>query len=125
MNVLSICNAMEQNLPLFVIMVHVYVAQDTSKLTGSATQVKYVEVRMINIILSKLENYHTPCIFILAICLIYFRLLLGVRLPLFKSIIRFHYERMFRYEKLKRMIYVCTVSKTRQAADKRVDITGL
>ena len=57
MNVLSICNAMEQNLPLFVIMVHVYVAQDTSKLTGSATQVKYVEFRMINIILSKLENY--------------------------------------------------------------------
>lgn len=49
-HVSTIGNAKEQYLPMFVIMMYVYVAQDISKLAGSATQVKQVEFIMISII---------------------------------------------------------------------------
>lgn len=35
----SVCNAVEQNLQMFVIMVYVYAVQDTSKWTENATKV--------------------------------------------------------------------------------------
>lgn len=51
-------NATEQNLQMFVIKVYVHAAQDTSKLTESATctKVKYFKLMVIRIFISEQEN---------------------------------------------------------------------
>lgn len=58
-HVSAIGNAMEQHLPMFVIMMYVHVDQDISKLAGSATQVKQVEFIMISIISWLTGKYST------------------------------------------------------------------
>lgn len=51
-------NATEHDLQMFVIKVYVHAAQDTSKLTESATctKVKYFKLMMISILISKQED---------------------------------------------------------------------